>query len=121
MGDTLGLRRDWHGAARTRRAENWVALWTHGKGRFAMTNMGSQSFESAMYILEKQGLLDPERVTVLRTASSFFEPLPRQSPVGSVGEEASRQREALESNDRAGAPVMHEILAHWDRHADHVP
>ncbi len=121
MGDTLGARRYWHGAMRTRWAEQWVSLWTHGRGRFAMTNMESQSFESAVYILGKQGLLDPDRVMVLRTASNFSEPLPGESPVGSVGDEAPGQLAAFESNYRAGAPVVHEILAHWDRYAEHVP
>ncbi len=121
MGDTLGSRRYWHGAERTRWAERWVALWTHGQGRFAMTNMESQSFASTVYLLGRLGLLDPQRVMVLRTASNFSEPLPGQSPLASVGDEAPGQLEAFDSNWRAGAPVVHEILAHWDRYADHVP
>ena len=121
MGDTLGSRRYWHGAGRTRWAEDWVTLWTHGQGRFAMTNMESQSFESAVYILGRQGLLDPARVMVLRTASNFSEPLPGQSPVGSVGDEAPGQLAAFESNYRAGAPVVREILQHWSKYADQIP
>ena len=121
LGDTLGSVRYWHGAMRTRWAEDWVALWTRGKGRFAMSNMESQTFMGAIYILARQGLVDPGRVMVLRTASNFTEPPPGQSPTMSVGDEAPGQLEAFESNYRAGAPIVHEILAHWARYEQTVP
>jgi len=121
MGDTLGSVRYWHGVSRTKWAEAWVSLWTHGKGRFAMTNMESQIYIDTMYVLAKQGLVDMNRVMVLRTASNFTEPLPGQSPVDSVGDEGPGQIAAFESNYRAGAPVAHEILAHWDRYRSHIP
>lgn len=121
LGDTLGSVRYWHGAMRTKWAEDWVTLWTHGQGRFAMSNMESQTFMGTLYVLGEQGLVDPNRVMVLRTASNFTEPLPGQSPMASVGDEAPGQLEAFESNYRAGAPVVHEILSHWSRYRDHIP
>ncbi len=121
MGDTLGSVRYWHGISRTKWAEDWVCLWTHGAGRFAMSNMESQTYMDTMYVLAKQGLVDMNRVTVLRTASNFTEPLPGQSPVESVGDEGPGQIEAFESNYLAGAPVVHEILAHWDRYGRQIP
>nr|WP_321984007.1 purine nucleoside permease [uncultured Lichenicoccus sp.] len=121
LGDTLGSVRYWHGVMRTRWAEGWASLWTHGRGRFAMSNMESQTYMDTMYVLARQGLVDLNRVMVLRTASNFTEPLPGQSPVASVGDEGPGQDEAYESNYRAGAPVVHEILAHWARYASHVP
>jgi purine nucleoside permease len=121
MGDTLGSVRYWHGISRTKWAEDWVCLWTHGAGRFAMSNMESQTYMDTMYVLAKQGLVDMNRVMVLRTASNFTEPLPGQSPVESVGDEGPGQIEAFESNYLAGAPVVHEILAHWDRYGRQIP
>ncbi len=42
-----------------------------GKGQFAMTNMESQTLASAMYVLSKSGLVDFNRMMVLRTASKL--------------------------------------------------
>ena len=75
----------------------------------------------ALYVLGRQGLVDPRRVMVLRAASRFTEPLPGRSPAASVGDEAPGQIEAFESGYRAGVPVAHEILSQWDRYRDHVP
>ena len=121
LGDTLGSVRYWHGAMRTKWAEDWVTLWTRGQGRFAMSNMESQADMETMYVLAQQGLVDLDRVMVLRTASNYTEPLPGNSPTTSVGDEGPGQNEAFESNYRAGAPVVHEILAHWDEYKLRTP
>ncbi len=121
MGETLGALRYWHGAARTRWAEDWVRLWTGGGGRFVMTNMESQTYQKAMRVLAAQGFVDAGRIMVLRTASNPSEPPPGVDQLASIGDEAPGQVEAFDSNQRVGAPVLHELLAHWDQYRDHVP
>jgi len=121
MGETLGSVRYWHGPGRTQWARDWVNLWTGGKGRFAMTNMESQSMAGAMQIAAKQGLVDPARVLVLRTGSNPSMPPPGVSAVESVANEGAGQKVAFEANYRVGAPVVHELLAHWDTYRDTVP
>ena len=121
MGETLGSVRYWHGAPRTQWARDWVKLWTGGKGRFVMTNMESQSMEGAMLIAAKQGLVDPNRVLVLRTASNPSMPPPGTSPIASVGDEGPGQRVAYEANYRVGAPVVHELLRNWARYRNEIP
>jgi purine nucleoside permease len=121
MGETLGSLRYWHGDPRTRWAEDWVRLWTDGKGIFVMTNMESQLNQRTMHVFAKQGLVDPERVMVLRTASNFSEPPPGISPLASMGDEEPGQMTAFDNNERAGIPVINEILAHWDRYENAVP
>lgn len=121
MGETLGSVRYWHGAGRTRWARDWVKLWTGGKGRFAMTNMESQSMAGVMAIAAKQHLVDPARVMVLRTASNPSMPPPGVSAVASVANEGAGQKVAFEANYRVGAPVLHELLAHWEKYENHVP
>ena len=121
MGETLGAMRYWHGPARTQWARDWVKLWTGGKGRFAMTNMESQSLEGAMLIAAKQGLVDPGRILVLRTASNPSMPPPGIAAIASVGDEGPGQRVAYEANYRVGAPVVHELLENWDRYRDTIP
>jgi purine nucleoside permease len=121
MGETLGALRYWHGPGRTQWARDWVGLWTGGRGQFVMTNMESQSLIGAMMIGAKQGLVDPARIMVLRTASNPSMPPPGTAAVASVGDEGPGQRVAYEANYRVGAPVLHELLAHWGRYAIHVP
>ena len=122
MGETLGSVRYWHGPGRTQWARDWVKLWTGGKGRFVMTNMESQALEGVVLEGAKLGLLDPARVMVLRTASNPSMPPPDVSAVASVANEGAGQLVAFEANYRVGAPVVHELLAHWDdRYRDAVP
>lgn len=121
MGETLGSVRYWHGPGRTQWARDWVKLWTGGKGRFAMTNMESQSMAGAMTIAAKQGLVDPNRVLVLRTGSNPSMPPPGVAAVDSVANEGAGQVAAFEANYRVGAPVVHELLDHWDVYRDKIP
>ena len=121
MGETLGSVRYWHGPGRTQWARDWVKLWTGGKGRFVMTNMESQSMAGAMLIAAKQGLVDMDRVLVLRTGSNPSMPPPGVDAVASVANEGAGQMVAFEANYRVGVPVVHELLDHWDRYRDKVP
>jgi purine nucleoside permease len=72
-------------------------------------------------VFAKQGLVDPSRVMVLRTASNFSEPPPGVSPLASMGDEEPGQMTAFDNNERAGIPVINELLAHWDRYENAVP
>ncbi|MCQ8277466.1 purine nucleoside permease [Acetobacteraceae bacterium KSS8] len=120
-GETLGALRYWHGEPRTQWARDWVSLWTRGQGRFVMTNMESQTYQKEMRAFAAQGFVDPDRIMVLRTASNFSEPPPGVAVTASIGDEGPGQVLAFDSNQRAGAPVLHELLAHWDRYRDHIP
>lgn len=121
MGETLGALRYWHGEPRTRWAEDWVKMWTGGKGVFAMTNMESQTWERLMLVFAKKGLVDRNRVMVLRTASNFSEPPPGMASYISIEDESDGQTMAFDANQRVGAPVVHELLAHWDRYENSIP
>lgn len=121
LGETLGCMRYWHGEPRTRWAEDWVRLWTGGKGVFVMTNMESQLNQSVMRVFAGQGLVAPDRILVLRTASNFSEPPPGIAVTESIGDEEPGQMAAFDNNERAGIPVIRELMAHWDRYENAVP
>ena len=121
LGETLGSMRYWHGPGRTQWARDWVKLWTGGKGRFVMTNMESQLMAGTMATAAKAGLVDQARILVLRTASNPSMPPPGVSAASSVGDEGPGQIAAYEANYRVGAPVLHELLAHWDVYRDKLP
>ncbi len=121
LGETLGSKRYWHGSMRNQWAEDWVKLWTGGKGQFAMTNMESQNAEERIQRYARLGFLDPQRVLVLRTASNPSMPPPGQDPLATIGDETPGQVAAYEANYRVGVPVIHTILGDWARYRDTLP
>jgi purine nucleoside permease len=121
LGETLGSVRYWHGPRRTQWARDWVKLWTHGEGRFVMTNMESQTAAHLMDTFSKLKFVDAKRILVLRTASNPSGPPPGVAPLASIGDEAPGQVAAYESNYRVGAPVVHELLSHWSRYQNTIP
>jgi purine nucleoside permease len=121
MGETLGSVRYWHGPKRTQWARDWVKLWTGGKGTFAMTNMESQSAARLMKTFGRLGFIDNSRVMVLRTASNPSGPPPGVTALDTIGDEAPGQVAGYEANYRVGAPVVHEILAHWAQYEKSIP
>jgi hypothetical protein len=115
------VRRNKHGPCRTQWARDWVKLWTHGEGTFAMTNMESQTAARLMDSFSKLGFVDLKRVMVLRTASNPSGPPPGVDALASIGDEAPGQVAAYEANYRVGAPVVHELLKDWSRYRDVIP
>ena len=121
LGETLGSVRYWHGPGRTQWARDWVKLWTGGKGVFAMTNMESQTGARTMKTYAKLGIVDADRVLVLRTASNPSGPPPGKGALDTIGDEAPGQVAAYEANYRVGAVVVHELMEHWARYEGAVP
>ncbi|KMQ91383.1 purine nucleoside permease [Lasius niger] len=121
LGETLGALRYWHGEERTQWARDWVKLWTNQKGRFVMTNEESQTNQIEMRRLDKQELIDLQRVMVLRSGSNFCLP-PQGIPAEiSMGNEGDGQVVAFDNNERAGEPVIKELLKHWDKYQNSIP
>lgn len=121
LGETLGSVRYWHGASRTQWARDWVKLWTHGQGVFAMTNMESQTAARTMQNFSKQHFVDVQRVMVLRTASNPSGPPPGRDALATIGDEEPGQVAAYEANYRVGVPVLHELLDHWATYERTIP
>jgi purine nucleoside permease len=120
-GETFGSCRYWHGAIMTRWATDWTALWTEGRGRFAMTDMEDQGIAAALRILSKMGRADFQRVLFLRTASNYCMQAPRQDVNKSLHSEYAGYLPSLEAAYRVGSRVSHEIAGNWDTYAEHPP
>lgn len=121
MGETLGALRYWHGQSRNRWAENWVKLWTKDQGRFVMTNEESQTNQKEMRLLAQRGFVDAQRIMVLRSGSNFDMPPPSMSAVKSMGDEGPGQVVAFDNNERAGAPVIAELIRNWATYRETIP
>lgn len=120
-GDSLGSSTYWHGARLTEWANDWVRLWTGGKGNFVMTNMEDNGTATALKRLERAGRVDFRRVMVLRTASNFCMPAPKQDSAASLLREYAGRLPALESAHMVGSKVLHEIVRDWKQWKVRVP
>lgn len=121
MGDTFASDYYWHGAIMTRYANDWVALYTAGKGNFVMTEMEDSGFMNAIERLAAMHRVDQARVMVLRTGSNYSMPRPGHTAVESVTDPYIGTNLALESAWLCGSTVLHDILTHWDTTYAHIP
>lgn len=121
MGDTFASDYYWHGTVMNGYAEDWVKLWTGGKGTFAMTEMEDSGFTEALERLQKMKRVDAGRVMVLRGGSNYDMPRPGHTAVESLTAPYIGGRLALESVWLCGSTVLHSILSRWETMAGRVP
>lgn len=121
MGDTFASDDYWHGEVMTRYANDWVRLWTAGKGNFVMTEMEDSGFLEAVARLHRMKRVDESRVMVLRTGSNYSMPRPGHTAVESVTAPYIGTELAVEAAWKCGSTVLHRILADWATTREHVP
>jgi purine nucleoside permease len=125
LGDEITGSTFWHGALLNRRAVDWMAYWTGGRGRFVMTGMEDTGTLQALTWLARAGRVDVRRALVLRTGSNFSTQPPGMTAAESLTAETlgvySGYYPALEAAYAVGRRVLDELLAGWDRYADTLP
>ena len=114
IGDTFASDYYWHGKIMTEYAEDWVKMYTKGKGRFVMTEMEDAGFMEAIERLGRMKRVDPARVMVLRTGSNYSMQRPGHEAVESVTAPYIGSKLALEAAWLCGSTVLHTLLEHWD-------
>jgi purine nucleoside permease len=121
LGDSFASDYYWHGAIMNKFAEDWVKLWTAGKGTFVMTEMEDSGFMGAVERLAPMHRVDRDRVLVLRTGSNYTMPRPGHEPVESLTMPYIGGRLALESAYLVGSTVLHKLLADWNASNTEIP
>jgi len=121
MGAGLSTARYWHGEKRTQWARDWVKLWTEGQDSFTTTAMELAAYVGSLQRMSAKGLVDFNRVMMVRGASNYCMPPPGQNVMKTVGDESLGTLPALEANYRTGSVVVHELMEHWDQYENHVP
>jgi purine nucleoside permease len=119
-GDSFTSDSYWHGAVMTRYANDWVSLWTKGKGNFAMSNMEDSGIAEAMQRLERMHRADYQRLMVLRVASNYTMQAPGQTAVESVTAPYIKST-AYEGCWVVGSVVVRELVEHWGEYEGKVP
>jgi len=119
LGDSFASDSYWHGTILTQYANDWVRLWTHGKGNFAMANMEDSAIAEALLRLDHMHRADTRRLMVLRVASNYTMEAPGQTALESVTSPYLKST-AYEAAWFTGSVTVHELLNHWAIYETHT-
>ncbi|HTA79866.1 MAG TPA: purine nucleoside permease [Terracidiphilus sp.] len=120
LGDEISGSTYWHGKLLDDWAAKWVSYFTNGQGKFATTAMEDTGTLLSLKNLAAAGLVDYQRVLVLRTVSNYD-----QQPRGlNAADSLARQRigsysayiPSLEAAYTIGHTVVNELLTNWPKY-----
>lgn len=123
-GDTLSAMTFWHGRLLNDWAVRWVRYWTDGAGTFATSAMEDTGTLEALTGLARAGLVDPDRVLVLRTTSNFtmqHEGRTAAESLAGEGADYSAYLPAIEAAFLVGNRVVGEIVGNWETYGPKTP
>lgn len=122
MGESLGSNAYWHGKNLTRWANDWVRLYTGGRGNFVMTNVEDNGTLRALHRLEKLGKVDMDRILVLRVASNYSHQPDNENALWSLTAEYPAEGiVAFENLYRVASHVSDLLIAEWSDTANTIP
>lgn len=118
-GSHLSASTFWHGKKLNTWANDWVSYWTRSKGNFMTSGMEDSATLQSMSYLHNAGLVDKNRLVILRTASNFTMQPPGLTAAENLEKESSgdgyaAMRSAIESAYLVGSQFSDYILAHWN-------
>lgn len=121
-GDTLSASTYWHGELFNQWANDWVKLYAGSDANFVTSNMEDSGTLTALRRLERSGLVDTDRVLILRTVSNFTMPPPGKTAQWSrTAPFPDNGLPALESAFYVGNVVVQALLADWSNHENRLP
>lgn len=122
IGDTLSSSTYWHGDLLNEWANDWLKLYAGADANFMTSNMEDSGTLTALHRLARRGLVDSERILVLRTASNYTTPPPGKTAVWSKNTPyPDGGRPALESAFVVGNTVVQALLENWSEYRDRLP
>ncbi len=122
IGDAMGSSTYWHGDIFNQWANDWIKLYSDDQGNFVMTAMEDNGTATALMRLDRAGRVDSDRLLVLRTASNYSTPPPRESASWHISAPyVLGGRPAMESAYLVGSIVLDEILENWSDYQDTIP
>jgi purine nucleoside permease len=122
-----GLMTDtfWAGALMSQWATWWVSQQTGEAGTYCVAAFEDSGTLTALTRLASSGLVDIQRVMVMRAASDFDQPHPGQTALESLqvslDDSTGASNIAYENLYRAGSAVNAHILEHWSEWENGVP
>lgn len=119
--DTIAASTYWHGDLLAAWAEWWASQWSGGQANYCMTEMEDSATLTALSRLADAGLVDLQRVLVLRTASNFDRPYSGQTAAESLAADSGGFVPSTRNAYLAGSVVTDYIIANWETWQQGVP
>jgi purine nucleoside permease len=122
-GDHIAASTYWHGALLNQWANDWVQYWSEGKGNFVTSGMEDTGTLQSLTFLSNAGLVDINRVLVLRTASNYT-----MQYLGATASQSLKEKvkgkgysayiPALNAAYEVGSVVVNELVNNWVKYKD---
>jgi purine nucleoside permease len=122
--DTLSGDTWWSGDRLGEHARRWTRLLTGGKGVYCTSQQEDNATLNALTRGAQSGLVDVNRVAVLRSGSDFDRPYPHQGVLQSMQAQRALPgavRISAVNLVHAGMPLVEAIVQHWDVWQHGVP
>jgi purine nucleoside permease len=119
--DSVAVDTYWHGAVLSQRANDWAKLLTGNAANYCMTEEEDNATLTALKRGANGGLLNFDRVMLLRTASNFDQGYPGLSPYDSLKRNSGGFSPSLRNAWLVGSTVAHDIAANWSAWQNGVP
>jgi purine nucleoside permease len=114
----------WAGPHLEQHTRHWVRLLTDSEGVYCTTQQEDNATMNALTRASLSGLVDLQRVVILRTASDFDRPYRGQNTIESLRAQGALLGAIKTSTDNlvlAGGPLVDAIVSHWSQWQDGVP
>ncbi|MEM7432980.1 MAG: purine nucleoside permease [Pseudomonadota bacterium] len=122
IGDSMSSSTYWHGELLNIWANDWIRLYRGEGANFMTSGMEDSGTLTALTRLSKIGLVDLDRVLVLRTVSNFTMPPAGQTALWSKTQPyPDGGLPSIEAAFVVGNTVVQEILTNWDQYRDELP
>lgn len=122
LGDTLSSSTYWHGRHLNQWANDWMKLYSNGEANFMTTNMEDSGTLTALHRLARTGLVDKERIMVLRTVSNYsMAPADKPTSWSITADYPDEGRPALETAWKVGSKVVEAVVANWKTYENALP
>lgn len=119
--DTVSMDTYWHGSMIAEGIEEWSKAVTDGAADYCTTQMEDNATLTALRRGADAGLLDFDRIAVLRTASNFDREAPGQTPVASLGAKSGGFGPATTNAYRVGSAFADAVIADWPAWSEGLP
>lgn len=111
--DTISSDTWWHGARLGAAMEAYAKLVTNGEANPCTTQQEDNATLTALKRGEDAGLLDFNRIAVLRAASNFDREAPRESAAESLSARSGGYLPSVANAHRVSARLARAIVADW--------
>jgi purine nucleoside permease len=119
--DTMSDNTYWHGEKIAEAMGAWTRLITNGEGNYCTTQMEDNATLTALKRGAQAGLIDFDRVAVLRTGSNFDREAPGQTAIESLRAKSGGFLLATTNAYRVGSKLTKAITADWQNWKASVP